>query len=116
MALGISIRRQTGGLAPYRLTFTRCTLLAACLGKRGSFSIGTRLPPTNVCWPNRSSICCIWAPVTAASSWDNIRTSSSADGFGFSGMPPLFRAWHGSCFSSSRPDELAVVTIGGEVV
>jgi hypothetical protein len=49
MALWISIRRQTGGLAPCRFTFTRCTLVAACFGKSGNFSMATRLPPTNLC-------------------------------------------------------------------
>src|SRR6266702_6394417 len=101
MALGISIRRQTGGLEPCRLTLTRCTVVAACFGKRGSFWMATRLPPTNVCWPSRSSSCCIRTSPAFASTCHSIRASSPADGVGFFGMPPLFQALRRFCGSSS---------------
>jgi hypothetical protein len=89
MALGISIRRQTGGLAPCRLTLTWCTVVAARFGKRGSFWMATRLPPTNVCRPSRSSICCIKTSAAFASACHSIRASSSVDGSGFFGMPAI---------------------------
>ena len=46
ITLGISSRRHTGGFVPYRLAFTRCTVVAALFGSRGSFWMLTRLPPT----------------------------------------------------------------------
>src|ERR1035437_9823968 len=89
MALGISIRRQTGGLEPWELTLTRCTVVAACFGKRGSFWVTTRLPPTNVCWPSWLNSCCIRSSAPFASFPSSILASSSIDGTGSFGMPAI---------------------------
>ncbi len=65
------------------------TVVAACFGKRGSGWMATRLPPTNVCWPSRSSICCIRTSPACASACHSIRASSSVDITGFFGMPAI---------------------------